>query len=162
MPVPGFFLSDARIEINTIALRDGGKTRKEIVDVGVYPAYAGYSAGVHAGDLLFLSGLLAIDENGLVEAARRDPAQPYFGSSIQAQMHVMLENAQKICRAAGATLGNVVRIQQYHTDLKDFYPAYKVWEQHLPGQHLPFSAVKVPFLPVPGCSVQLDLWVYAP
>jgi len=34
--------------------------------------------------------------------------------------------------------------------------------QHLPGQHLPFSAVEVPFLPAPVCTVQLDLWVYVP
>jgi enamine deaminase RidA (YjgF/YER057c/UK114 family) len=159
---PGFFLSDARIEINAIALRDGGKTGKEIVDAGVFPTFAGYSQAVRAGDLLLLSGLLAIDENGLIDSARIDAAQPHFGSSVQAQMHAMLENAQKICRAAGTTLSNVVRIQQYHTHLEEFYPAYKVWERHLPGQHLPFSAVKVPFLPVPGCSVQLDLWVYAP
>jgi enamine deaminase RidA (YjgF/YER057c/UK114 family) len=159
---PGFFLSEARIEINTIALRSGGKTRKEIVEAPVFPTFAGYSRAVRAGDLLFLSGLLAIGENGLVDAARADPAQPYFGSSVQAQMNVMLENAQKICRAAGTTLSNVVRVQQYHTDLSEFHFAYQVWEQHLPGQHLPFSAVKVPFLPVPGCTVQLDLWVYAP
>ncbi|MGZ5161742.1 MAG: RidA family protein [Burkholderiales bacterium] len=159
---PGFFLSEARIEINAIALRNGGKTRKEIVDAPVFPTFAGYSRAVRAGDLLFLSGLLAIDEEGLVDAARADPAQPYFGSSVQAQMEFMLENAQRVCRAAGTTLANVVRIQQYHTDLKEFYPAYQVWEQHLPEQHLPFSAVKVPFLPVPGCTVQLDLWVYAP
>ena len=38
----------------------------------------------------------------------------------------------------------------------------QVWQHHLPGRHLPFSAVEVPFLPVPGCTVQLDLWVYAP
>jgi hypothetical protein len=37
-----------------------------------------------------------------------------------------------------------------------------MWQQHLPGQHLPYSAVEVPFLPVPGCTVQLDLWVYVP
>jgi len=29
---PGFFLTDARIEINAIALRDGGRTRKRIID----------------------------------------------------------------------------------------------------------------------------------
>jgi len=74
----------------------------------------------------------------------------------------MLGNAQKLCEAAGTSLANVVRIQQFHTDLKDFYPAYQVWEQHLPGQYLPYSAVEVPFLPVPGCTVQLDLWVYVP
>ncbi|MEN3355527.1 MAG: hypothetical protein V7640_3685, partial [Betaproteobacteria bacterium] len=87
---------------------------------------------------------------------------PYFGSSVQSQMHAMLDTAQKICRAAGTSLQNVVRIQQYHTDLSEFHAADQVWQQHLAGQHLPFSAIKVPFLPVPGCSVQLDLWVYAP
>jgi len=159
---PGFFLEDARIEINTIALTDAGKTRKEIVDGGVVPAFQGYSQAVRAGDLLFISGLLAADEAGLASAARMDPAQPYFGSGVQSQMNVMLENAQKICRAAGTSLANVVRIQQYHADLKEFFPAYQVWERHLPGHFLPFSAVEVPFLPVPGCCVQLDLWVYVP
>ena len=159
---PGFFLADARIEINTIALTDAGKTQKKIVDGGVTPTYRGYSQAVRAGDLLFISGLLATDGEGLARAARMDPSQPYFGSSVQEQMQVLLVNAQKICRAAGTSLANVVRIQQYHTDLQDFFPAYRVWEQHLPGQYLPFSAVEVPFLPVPGCCVQLDLWVYAP
>jgi enamine deaminase RidA (YjgF/YER057c/UK114 family) len=159
---PGFFLQDARIEINTIALTDAGSTRKQIVDGGVVPAYRGYSQAVRAGDLLFISGLMPVDEAGLVEAARINPAQPYFGSAVQAQMEVLLENAQKICRAAGTSLANAVRIQQYHTDLRDFFPAYQVWERYLPGRYLPFSAVEVPFLPVPGVCVQLDLWIYAP
>ena len=159
---PGFFLQDARIEINTIALTDAGSTRKQIVDGGVVPAYRGYSQAVRAGDLLFISGLMAVDEAGLVEAAQISPAQPYFGSTVQAQMDVLLKNAQKICLAAGTSLANAVRIQQYHTDLRDFFPAYQMWERHLPGRYLPFSAVEVPFLPVPGVCVQLDLWVYAP
>lgn len=159
---PGFFLSDARIEINTIALRDRGKTAKEIVDAGVMPGFANCSQAVRAGDLLFISGMLAIDRGGLIAAARVDPTLPYFGSSIEAQMQYLLGNAQKICRAAGTSLANVVRIQQFHTDLGEFYPAYHVWQEHLPGQHLPFSAVEVPFLPVPGCTVQLELWVYVP
>jgi enamine deaminase RidA (YjgF/YER057c/UK114 family) len=159
---PGFFLEDARIEINTIALVDAGKTRKQIIDAGVTPAYPGYSQAVRAGDLLFISGLLAVDDGGLVKSARKDPAQPFFGSSVQAQMQMLLENAQKLCKAAGTSLANVVRIQQYHTNLQEFYPAYQMWAQQLPDQYLPLSAVEVPFLPVPGCSVQLDLWVYVP
>jgi enamine deaminase RidA (YjgF/YER057c/UK114 family) len=126
------------------------------------PAWAGSSPAVHAGDLLLVSGLLAIDRDGLIEAARPDPAQPFFGSSIQAQMDHLLATAQEICTAAGTSLANVVRIQQFHTDLREFYPAYQVWQRHLPGHHLPLSAVEVPFLPVPGCTVLLDLWVYAP
>ena len=159
---PGFFLANARIEINTIALRSGAKTKREIIDAGVFPAFSGFPQAIRAGDLLLLSGLLAIDENGVVESARMDADQPSHGSSVQAQMDAMLESAAKICAAAGTSLANVVRIQQYHTDPTDFDGAYQAWDRHLPGLHLPISAVKVPFLPVPGCTVQLDLWVYAP
>jgi enamine deaminase RidA (YjgF/YER057c/UK114 family) len=162
MATPGLAIESGRVEINTIALRSAGRTRAQIVDAGVMPAWAGHCQGVRAGDLLFLSGLLAIDRGGLIEAARPDPARPFFGSSIQAQMDYLLRNAEKICRAAGTSLANVVRIQQFHTDLREFHPACQVWQQHLPGRPLPFSAVEVPFVPVPGCTVQLDLWVYAP
>jgi enamine deaminase RidA (YjgF/YER057c/UK114 family) len=159
---PGFFLSDAHIEINTIALKSGGTTRKVAIEAGTTPAYRGFTEAVRAGDLLLISGLLAIDDSGLVESARIDPAQPWFGSSAQAQVDAMLDSAEKICRAAGTSLANVVRVQQYHTDLAGFYPAWQAWDRRLPERHLPFSAVKVPFLPVPGCTVQLDLWIYAP
>ena len=162
MATPGLAIESGRVEINTIALRSAGRTRAQIVDAGVMPAWAGYCQAVRAGDLLFLSGLLAIDRGGLIEAARLDPAKPFFGSSIQAQMDYLLRNADKICRAAGTSLANVVRIQQFHTDLRDFHPACQVWQQHLPGRPLPLSAVEVPFIPVPGCTVQLDLWVYVP
>jgi len=162
MSTPGLAIEEGRMEINAIALKTAGKTRPRFIDAGVMPAWSGHTQAVHAGDLLFISGLVAIDSNGVIERARIDPAQPYFGSSIEAQMDYLLTNARKICASAGTSLANVVRIQQFHTDLNEFYPAYQVWQQHLPGQHLPYSAVEVPFIPVPGCSVLLDLWVYAP
>jgi enamine deaminase RidA (YjgF/YER057c/UK114 family) len=162
MATPGLAVAEGRVEINTLALRMGGRTRGRVVDAGVMPAWAGHPQAVRAGDLLFLSGLLAIDRGGLVEAARPDPAQPFLGSSIQAQMDFLLASAAAICRTAGTSLANVVRIQQFHTDLRELYPAWQVWERHLPGRPLPLSAVEVPFLPVPGCTVLLDLWVHAP
>lgn len=162
MPSPGLVIDYARIEVNTIALVRGARTKKQTIDAGIMPAWKGYSQAVRAGQLLFISGLLAIDAGGLIAEARYDRAQPYFGSSVQVQMQYMLANAEKLCRAAGTSLANVVRVQQFHTDLADFYPAYQVWQHYLPGHYLPFSAVKVPFLPVPGCSVLLELWVYVP
>ena len=102
-------------------------------------------------------------KGGLVEAGRVDPRQPYFGSSIEGQMAYLLDAAEKTCQAAGTSLANVVRIQQFHTDLAEFHSSCKVWQSRLPGQPLPISAIRVPQpLPVPGCTVQLDLWVFAP
>ncbi|HEV7803342.1 MAG TPA: RidA family protein [Burkholderiales bacterium] len=161
---PGFAIADARCEINLIALRDGGALIGEaIAPTGVTPTCDGSPVAVRAGDLLLFSGMVAADADGLVQSARIDPRQPHFSSSIEAQMDFLLDAAEKTCNAAGTSLANVVRIQQFHTNLDDFYPACKVWQQRLPAQPLPLSAVQVPApLLVPGCTVQLDLWVYAP
>jgi enamine deaminase RidA (YjgF/YER057c/UK114 family) len=160
---PGFICEDGRIEINTLSVRRGSRTRKQVVDAGVPTVYAGHVQAIRAGDLLFLSGLMAVDADGaLARAARIDPHRPHFGSAAQLQMEIMLDYAQRICRKAGTSLANVVRAQQFHTSLADFHAAWQAWERHLPGGSLPFSAIEVPALSVPGAVVMLDLWIYAP
>ena len=154
---------DGTIEINVLALKSDGATKKEPIEVGVYPGFDGWPEAVRAGDLLFLSGLMAADRGGLVETATPDPGQPYYQSSAEAQAEFILDNAAKLCAAAGTSLDNVVRIQQFHTDIEEFLPAHRAWQRRLPDRPLPFTAVEVPGpLPVPGCSVLMDIWVYAP
>jgi len=160
---PGFICEVGRIEINTISVRRGGRTKKQVIDAGVPVAFEGHVQAIRAGDLLFLGGLMAVDSSGaLAPAARIDPRRPYFGSPVQLQMEYLLAQAQRICRKAGTSLANLVRAQQFHTDLADFNGAWQVWDAHLPGQFVPFSAIEVPALGVPGAVVMLDLWVYAP
>lgn len=160
---PGFICETGRIEINTISVRRGGRTRKQVVDARVPMPYAGQVQAIRAGDLLFLSGLMAVDANGaLASVARTDPRQPHFGSAAQLQMDYVLSQAERICRKAGTSLANVVRAQQFHTGLADFNDAWQVWDRHLPGQYVPFSAIEVPALGVPGAVVMLDLWIYVP
>lgn len=160
---PGFICEVGRIEINTISVRGGGATRKQVIDAGVALPFEGYVQAIRAGDLLFLSGLMAVDKNGaLAGEARTDMAKPYFGSAVRLQMDYVLREAQRICRAAGTDLANVVRAQQFHTDLADFNDAWQAWSTALPGQPIPYSAIEVPALAVPGAVVMLDLWVYAP
>jgi hypothetical protein len=56
-----------------------------------------------------------------------------------------------------------VRSLLFFTNIGEFYPVYKVWERALDGRPLPFSAVEVPGpLPVPGATVMMETWVYAP
>ena len=160
---PGFICEVGRIEINTISLRRGGRTGKRVIDAGVPSAFVDQVQAVRAGDLLFFSGLMAVDASGsLAHAARTDPRRPYFGSAVQLQMEHMLAQAERVCRKAGTSLGNLVRVQQFHTDLADFNGAWHVWSRHLPGHYLPFSAIEVPALAVPDAVVMLDLWVYVP
>jgi enamine deaminase RidA (YjgF/YER057c/UK114 family) len=160
---PGVGQFHSRLEINVLALADQGATRKQVIAGDLFTGFAGVPGGVKAGDLLLLSGLMALDENGLVAEARPDPGQPYLMSSIKAQLRAILARASDICVRAGTSLDNVVRIQHFHTDLNELYPALEVWQEMLPGKPLPFTAIGVPpHMPAPGVSVLLNLWVYAP
>jgi enamine deaminase RidA (YjgF/YER057c/UK114 family) len=97
--------------------------------------------------------MMAVDKKGALSKGMK---------SARAQMDYVLDQAELICRKAGTSLANVVRVQQFHTDLGDFKAAWKAWDKRLPRQYLPYSAVETPALAVPGALVMLDLWVYAP
>jgi enamine deaminase RidA (YjgF/YER057c/UK114 family) len=159
----GLAVIDGKIEINMLALKSGGTTKKQIIDAGVVPGFRHQPQAVKAGDMLFLSSLMAIDADGLVAEAMKDPCQPYYGSSAAAQAEVIIDHASRLCEAAGTSIANAVRIQQFHTDMSEFYPVYKAWERALEGAAVPFSAVEVPSpLPVPDATLLMDIWVYCP
>jgi enamine deaminase RidA (YjgF/YER057c/UK114 family) len=153
---------DGKIEINVIAAKPGSTAAKRHVDAGVATAFRYQSQAVKAGDLLFIPALMAADRDGLVASVAVNPRQPYFSSSPEAQAEVIIDNIARLCEAAGTSLANVVRVLLFHTDIREFYPIYKVWERRLGGRPLPFSAVEVPRpLPVPGATVMMEAWVYA-
>jgi enamine deaminase RidA (YjgF/YER057c/UK114 family) len=154
---------DGKIEINVIAAKPGGAARKRHIDTGIATAFRHLPQAVKAGDLLFIPALMAAGCEGLLPAAAVDPRQPYFSSSPEAQAEAIIDNIARLCAAAGTSLANVVRVLLFLTDIGDFYPVYKVWERRLGGHALPFSAVEVPGpLPVPGATVMMEAWAYAP
>jgi enamine deaminase RidA (YjgF/YER057c/UK114 family) len=154
---------DGKIEINVLALKPGGASKRHAIDAGVPTAFRHQPQAMKAGDLLFMSGLMAFDGHGLAPSAATDPRQPQFSSSPEAQAEFIIGNIARLCEAAGTSLSNVVRVLQFHTDIREFYPVYKVWERRLGGRPVPFSAVEVPSpLPVPGATVLIEAWAYAP
>ena len=156
----GLVVEDGKIEINILAHREGAAA-KTIVEAGTAPTFANQAEAVRCGDLLFLSASMAADGDGRMAAP--DARQPHFAQPAGDEADAILDAAARICAAAGTSLENVVRVQQFHTDIADFYAVHQAWGRRLPGRPIPFSAVEVPGpLPVPGCSVMMDLWVYAP
>ena len=156
---------DGKIEINVLAVKSegGGGAKKRHIDAGAATAFRHQPQAVRVGDLLFMSALMAADRDGIVASAATDPRQPWFSSSPEAQAEFIIGNIARLCEAAGTSLANVVRVQQFHTDIREFYPVYKVWERALGGRPLPFSAVEVPSpLPVPGATVLIEAWAYVP
>ena len=154
-------MAELRIEINTIALARDGSTSKEVV-APVAPLFDGGTTAVRAGDLLFISGLMAMRDGSLIPEAQTDATQPFFASPVKSELRDILAQADAICRAAGTSLHNAVRIQQFHADLADLPATLEVWSEAMDGMPLPLSAVEVPWQAVPQARLQVDLWVYIP
>ena len=162
VPTKDFGLVPGNIEINVMALLDGSTAKKHVID-GCIPADMTYgAAAVHAGDLLLCSGLIAVDSDAPLSPREGMRASDYLGVAAREQMQKIVDALGTICGAAGTSLENVVRIHQFHTDLRDFYPMHRPWQEALSGAPVPFTAVRVPgVLPAPACSVLVDAWLHA-
>ena len=110
------------------------------------PAAIGpYSQAVRAGNLVFVSGQLALD-----------PATGQLvGADAAAQMRQALENLRQILAAAGCGLDRVVKTTLYLADMKDFAAVNEVYAAAF-GQGRPARAtVQVARLPR-DALVELD------
>ena len=69
------------------------------------------SAGFKVGDLIFLSGHVAIDEAGM----------PIEGG-FDVQANVTFENLERSLQKAGSSLDNIIKVTIYLTDMKQHRP----------------------------------------
>ncbi|MBO0755989.1 MAG: RidA family protein, partial [Bradyrhizobiaceae bacterium] len=68
--------------------------------------------------------------------------------------------AGEIAEAAGTSLANVTRANHFVSDLSVVLPALKIWQERLAGAPIPFGAVRTPAMPIPGCDIIMDAWLY--
>lgn len=158
---PGFNCPDAVLEVNLLAAR-AGTARARVAPAGGPPLYSAYPGAVRTGGLLFLSGLMALDDEGLAADARFVPEAARFASPAEAETEAIIARTDAIAAAAGARLDDVVRIVHFHTDLADVYLAARAWQRRLGGRPIPFTAVRVPApLALPGARVLADIVIGA-
>jgi enamine deaminase RidA (YjgF/YER057c/UK114 family) len=163
VPTKHFGLVPGNIEVNLIALTDDARTKKQLIDGCIPHEMTFGAAGVRAGDLLCCSGMMAVDSTGVLPAIRQRESLRHLGVPARAQMQYIVDALKAVCAAGGTTIENVARVHQFHSDLADFYPMHRPWQEALQGAPVPFTAVRVPSpLAVPACSVVVDAWFYAP
>jgi enamine deaminase RidA (YjgF/YER057c/UK114 family) len=164
VPVKGMGIHESRVEINVIAIVPDRGVDVEVVKTNNAPVPLGHEPqAVRAGKLLFLSGLMACDACGPVREPFPSPAFPHFGSSGKAQMRTILERARAICESSGTSLGNIARAQIFYTDFHDLAPTMEVWADAFPNDPPACTLVQVhDELPVPGCSIIVDLIATVP
>lgn len=110
------------------------------------PAAIGpYSQAVRRGGTVFLSGQIPLDpaSGQLVEG------------DIGLQTRRVFDNLQAVCRAAGGSLDDVVRIGIYLTDLGDFAQVNAVMADYFSAPYPARSTIQVSALPR-GAQVEVD------
>ena len=160
-PARSYANSDSMLEINLIALKNGARRRKEVVETGI-PAAATFGPCLRAGELVFPSGLMAIGRDGLVPGAQH--ARNFDGLSLAGELQgaMLLSYAEAVCKAVGVPPSNVVRAQYFLTNMCDFAGISTAWSDRYGKQPHPFGCVQVPgLLPAAGACVMGDFWIYA-
>ena len=159
-PVRSLGVTESCVEITFVAVTDDGKTKKQVISTPeARPPLFHESQAVRAGEFLFLSGLMAADDNGLVEAARIRHGYPYEADSAAAQAADIMSQAQAICHAAGTDISRTLRILTIHTDLNEHRSAREVRRVFFSKGEPASATIQVSPLQIPGCSILTDLWV---
>jgi 2-iminobutanoate/2-iminopropanoate deaminase len=125
---------------------------RESISAPDAPAAVGpYVHAVRAGSLLFCSGQIPLDPR----------TGDITGATPGAQAGRCLENLSAVCNAAGATLGDAVRLTLYLTDMASFAEVNEVYESFFESDPPARVAIGVTSLPR-GAQVEIDAVVALP
>ena len=119
---------------------------RQIIQTDKAPAAFGpYSQAVRAGDTVYLSGQIPLDPSTglLVEG------------DIAVQARRSFENLKAVCEAAGGSLGDIVRLGLYLTDLDNFAAVNAVMGEFFKAPYPARSTVEVAGLPR-GAGFEVD------
>lgn len=125
--------------------------REAVTAPGAPEAIGPYVHAIRAGNLLFCSGQIPLDP-------RTGELVP-GGAAEQAGR--CLENLAAVCQAAGASLGDAVRMTIYMTDLTAFAAVNEVYGSFFESDPPARVAIGVAALPR-GAQVEIDAVVALP
>lgn len=98
--------------------------RKPVIPAGSPPPMAPYSPGVVADNILYVSGVLAMDASGKTVGA----------GDATAQTRAVLESIKSIVEAAGGTMADVTMNSIFLKDLGDYAAMNAVYKEFFPSE----------------------------
>jgi enamine deaminase RidA (YjgF/YER057c/UK114 family) len=159
-PTKGFSAVEIILSINYILLRDGAQRKKQIVRADI-PQMASYSPAVRAGELVFSPGLLPLTREGTVAGLLQGDNFQGLCLRSQLQASTIYDHAEAIAKAAGTDMRNLVRINYWLNDIREFPGVALAWAGRYGNAPHPFACAVTPRLPAPGATVMADFWFYA-
>ena len=120
--------------------------KREIIKTAAAPAAIGtYSQAVKVGNTVYLSGQIPLIPGG----AELDDAD------IRTQITRVFENLSAVTKAAGGGLQDIVKLNVFLTDLKNFPTVNEVMAEYFQQPYPARAAVGVAALPR-GAAVEMD------
>jgi reactive intermediate/imine deaminase len=124
---------------------------RSVVSTPNAPAAIGtYSQAVRSGDTLYLSGQIGLD-----------PASGQLVEGIENQIQRVFGNLKAVAEAAGASLGDVVKLTVYLTDLANFARVNEAMARYFKQPYPARAVVGVASLPR-GALVEADAIIVFP
>jgi reactive intermediate/imine deaminase len=127
-------------------------SRKEYRVEGQAEPISHFTDAVRAGELLYVSGIVAVDGDGSLVG----------GADVVAQTRQVFENMRAVLDAAGCGFHDVVKVTVFLTDIDD-RPLINPVRQEVFGATRPASTlVEVPRLAVEGAKVEIECVALVP
>lgn len=104
-----------------------------------------YSQAVRVGNTVYLSGQIPFEPASM----------ELVSGDIQAEARRVFDNLRAVCEAAGGSLGQIVRVGIYLTDLGDFGAVNEVMAEHFTAPYPARSTIGVASLPR-GVRIEID------
>jgi reactive intermediate/imine deaminase len=127
-------------------------TRQEIRVAGLSEPISHYTDAVRAGDLLFVSGIIAVDPAGELVG----------GDDVVAQARQVFENMRAVLIAAGCGFEDVVKVTILLTDVDDRVRINPVRQEVFGATRPASTLVEVPRLAVEGAKIEIECVALVP
>lgn len=119
---------------------------RQLISTDQAPAAIGpYSQATRAGDTVYFSGQIALD-----------PATgAIVDGGIDAQARRAFDNLAAVCKAAGGSMDDIVRVGLYLTDLSEFATVNAIMGEYFSAPYPARSTIEVSALPK-GAVFEID------
>ena len=126
--------------------------RTEIRVDALAPPFSHYTDAVRVGELLFVSGCIAVDADGDLVG----------GDDVVAQTRQGFANLAAILSASGASFADVAKVTIFLTDVDDRAHINPVRQEFFGDARPASTLVEVSRLVVPGAKVEIELVARVP
>jgi 2-iminobutanoate/2-iminopropanoate deaminase len=132
--------------MNSQGVLAGEARREEIAVPGLAPAISHYTDAVRFGNLLFVSGIIAVDKD----------LKLVGGDDVVAQTRCVFENMKQVLAAAGATLADVLKVTVFLLDVNDRVKINKVRQEYFGSARPASTLIGVRELALPGVKIEIE------